>query len=134
MSAPQDPSMKPFGKWLCVISALAAGPAALAQPAQLRITTTSLPTATEGTQYSQQLSATGGVTPYTWTLNTDVGSIPPGLSLSSSGVISGVPTTPGAYRFGVIVFDNEEQQQSASATISMSVISPPLTITSSSPL
>jgi len=46
--------------------------------------------------YSNTLSSTGGVGPYTYTLHAG-SSLPPGLSLSSSGVISGTPTTLGSY-------------------------------------
>ncbi len=74
--------------------------------APLTITTTSpLPTGEVGVQYSDTLTATGGVTPYTWSISS--GSLPPGLTLTaSSGLISGSPTTAGAYTFGVSVKDN----------------------------
>ena len=51
------------------------------------ITTTSLPAGTKTGTYSQTLAATGGTTPYTWSVS--AGILPAGLSLSSSGVISG---------------------------------------------
>ncbi|MEI8344481.1 MAG: putative Ig domain-containing protein [Candidatus Omnitrophota bacterium] len=41
-----------------------------------------------GYYYYQTLTASGGVTPYTWAIAS--GGLPIGLSLSSSGVISGV--------------------------------------------
>ena len=60
----------------------------------LRITTpstaTSPPNATVGKAYSFNLSATGGKNGYTWSLAG--GSLPPGLSLNSAGLISGTPT------------------------------------------
>lgn len=43
------------------------------------------------TPYSFQMSAYGGTSPYTWSIWS--GSLPTGLSLSSSGLISGTPTT-----------------------------------------
>ena len=43
------------------------------------------------TPYSYPLSAYGGSGSYTWSIWS--GSLPAGLSLSSSGVISGTPTT-----------------------------------------
>ena len=46
-----------------------------------------LPDATEGSAYSATLTATGGVAPYTWALVS--GSLPPGLTLTPSGEISG---------------------------------------------
>ena len=69
------------------------------------ITTTSLPDSTINIPYSQALSAAGGnPPPYTWSLN---GTLPAGLTLSSSGVISGtpvpvpVPTSTLTFTFGV---------------------------------
>jgi Putative Ig domain len=59
--------------------------------ATLAITTTTLPGGSVGASYTATLRATGGTTPYTWSLA--AGTLPAGLSLNSStGVISGVPT------------------------------------------
>jgi hypothetical protein len=64
--------------------------------AMVAITTSSLPNAQQGVAYSTTLAASGGVTPYSWSLV--AGSIDPGLSLNpSSGNISGTPTTPATY-------------------------------------
>ena len=52
---------------------------------------------------SQNLNAYGGIAPYAYT-NTG-GSLPPGLSLSSSGVLSGTPTAAGLYSFTVTATD-----------------------------
>ena len=49
------------------------------------------------------LSATGGVTPYTWTVS--VGSLPAGLTLSSDGTVSGTPTQNGYFALSVQVLD-----------------------------
>jgi hypothetical protein len=63
-----------------------------------------LPNATRGTAYSVQLTATGGnpdASPlYVWSRGD---ALPPGLSLSSDGVISGTPTITGTRVFAVIV-------------------------------
>jgi hypothetical protein len=53
-----------------------------------------------GTLYSASLGATGAA-PLQWSLLS--GSLPSGLSLSSAGVISGTPTTGGAFTFIVTV-------------------------------
>ena len=62
-------------------------------PGALTIVTSILPNGTVGTGYSQTLTATGGTTPYTWSIASGI--LPAGLSLSSSGVISGTPTAAG---------------------------------------
>ena len=54
------------------------------------VTTTTLASGTVGTAYSQTLSATGGTSPYTWSISS--GTLPAGLTLSSAGTISGSPT------------------------------------------
>jgi large repetitive protein len=59
----------------------------------LVITTTSLPDGYVGTPYSAQLASTGGVGPIQWSAY----SLPAGLSLSSTGLISGTPTSAGPY-------------------------------------
>src|SRR6266404_4830531 len=63
----------------------------------LAITTTSIPIGTTGTSYSASLVATGGTAPYSWSVTS--GSLPPGLTMSSAGAISGTPTTSGSYSF-----------------------------------
>jgi len=50
-------------------------------------------TGTVGTATSLQLTASGGTAPYTWSAT----GLPAGLSISSSGLISGTPTTAGSY-------------------------------------
>jgi hypothetical protein len=56
----------------------------------LSITTSSLPAGTNGTAYSATMGATGGTSPYTWAITS--GTLPTGMSFSSSGVFSGTPS------------------------------------------
>jgi Putative Ig domain len=103
---------------------------ALFAQTQLQITTASLPGGAVGTTYSQQqLQATGGSTPYNWSVTQ--GAIPTGLTLSSSGAIDGTPTTAGTFNFTVTVTDNSSIQQTASKALSIT-ISQQLTITTTS--
>ena len=69
-----------------------------ADSSPLTITTTTLPGGSVGNRYAAVLNASGGDKPYVWTLVSNGGQ--PGLSLSTAGVLSGVPTLPGD--FGVI--------------------------------
>jgi hypothetical protein len=71
----------------------------------LTLTTTTLPNATLNTAYSATLAASGGVTPYTFSLANST-SLPAGLTLSSAGVISGTPTKAGSTNFSVQVVDS----------------------------
>src|SRR5262249_34254255 len=59
-------------------------------PPPVITTAAPLPAGTVGTAYSQPLGATGGMTPYTWSVAS--GTLPPGLMLSAAGVIAGTPT------------------------------------------
>ncbi len=59
--------------------------------ATLAISTNSLPNGQVGVAYSTTLAATGGTTPYQWSLT--VGALPGGLTLNAStGTITGTPT------------------------------------------
>jgi hypothetical protein len=61
------------------------------------ITTVSLTTASQGVAFSQTLASTLKTGAVTWALRSGSAALPPGLSLSSAGVISGTPTTLGTY-------------------------------------
>ena len=97
-------------------------------PAALVITTSSLPAGTVGVAYSQGLSASGGTTPYAWSVAS--GSLPAGLSLGAGGTISGTPGSAGSSSFTVRVTDSA----SATTTAALSVTINPaaLVITTSS--
>ena len=71
----------------------------------LTITNATLPTATAGVPYHAQLGATGGTPPYSWVLAGGSASLPPGLSLSGAGLISGTATNTGLFNFLVQVQD-----------------------------
>jgi hypothetical protein len=64
----------------------------------------SLPHGTVGKAYSQQLTASGGQFP-TYTFKFESGDLPPGLSFSTAGKISGTPTKAGSFTFTVSVND-----------------------------
>ncbi len=96
------------------------------------ITTTSLPNGQVGTAYSTTLAASGGTSPYTWSLT--AGTLPAGLSLSASGVISGTPTAAvSAASLTFKVTDSGQPAQSNSAALSLTIVAaaaPVITTTS----
>ena len=93
-------------------------PATGGGPGPLTITSTSpLGTGTVGSSFLRQLLASGGTTPYTWSLQS--GSLPPGLNFNPAGVILGTPTTPGTFEFTIKVTDaaNDTAQKLLAITI-----------------
>ncbi len=70
----------------------------------ITISPATLPTITLATAFSQTLTSTGGIAPYTY--NVSAGTLPTGLTLSSGGVISGTPTQRGSYSFTVRSVDS----------------------------
>ena len=95
------------------------------------ITTASpLPSGTVGTAYSQTLAASGGTTPYSWSLA--AGALPAGVNLSNGGVLSGTPSAAGVAGFTVQVTGNDGQFSSKG--FSLTIVLPPPSITSASPL
>jgi large repetitive protein len=73
------------------------------------------PAAVVGAPYSFTLTATGGTTPYTWSVNS--GTLPPGITLSSAGVLAGTPTSTGTYSFSVNVIDKNNGIATTSITL-----------------
>src|SRR6266513_916568 len=99
----------------------------------LIVTTTALSNGTAGAAYpSTNLQASGGVPPYAWSVTTAATTFPPGLTLSSTGQITGTPTAAATYNFTVQVKD----LQNTTATANLSILVNPgptlLTITTTS--
>src|SRR5205823_2764138 len=126
-------SMNGIMKWLRLVCVLTIAGCASAQT-PLTITTTSpLPDATLGTAYSVQFAATGGAGALTWSSAVGAANtLPPGLTLSAAGVLSGTPSKTGTYSFAIAVQD--QRQNTTSKTFSLTVQAPPPVITNSSPL
>ena len=68
------------------------------------IVQTSLTNGTVAQAYSQQLTTTGGVAPYSYAVT--AGKLPVGMALSPSGLLSGTPTSGGSFAFTVTATDS----------------------------
>jgi hypothetical protein len=80
--------------------------------------------------YKQLLIASGGKQPYTWTIS--AGSLPPGLSLTTDGIISGTPTTIGTSNFTVQVTDSQTPKAAVDTAPLNIMINPPLSLATTS--
>ena len=116
-------------------------PIVIAPPPPLTITSGAPPDGTLGAGYGGSgngfsRTASGGLTPFTWSWVAAAGSaLPPGLSLSSNGVISGTPTTTtaGTYQVIVTVTDSEIPPIQTTANYAINIIAPPPPTISTSP-
>ena len=86
------------------------------------LTTSSLPSGQVGTPYSASLAASGTFSPITFALVS--GALPPGLSLSSTDLISGTPTSATTATFGVQASD-AVGVDSATGTLSIAIAAAP---------
>jgi ligand-binding sensor domain-containing protein len=84
------------------------------------VTTRSLPLGRVGREYSIALAATGGSKPYGWSLV--AGSLPPGLGLTASGTIAGMPISSGSYDFTIQVTDARSSFGRKSFSIRVSAV------------
>ena len=82
-------------------------------------TSSPLPSGTVTVSYSTTLVPTGGTGTKTWDILS--GSLPAGLNLSSSGVISGTPATTGTSSPNFRVRDSGNPQQTATKVLSITI-------------
>ncbi len=94
-------------------------------PPPFAITTLSLPAGIVGTAYNASLAASNGTLPYVWSVT--VGFLPSGLTLNTSGQISGIPTAAGTFAITIQAQDSATPTQSASKdfSITISTVPPP---------
>jgi uncharacterized protein (TIGR03437 family) len=92
--------------------------------------TTVMPNAFSGTEYSSQLTVLGDAPPYLWTVRR--GPLPPGLTMSDSGRISGVCNQPGRYPFTLRVTDSTLSSQDRDIVMQVEFALPPLLISTAS--
>ncbi len=92
----------------------------ISPPPSLSVATRSLANGTVDVAYSEILQAVNGTPPYSWKILT--GSLPAGFSpLSSTGLISGTPTTVGTSSFTVQVTDSAKPSATANADLSLTI-------------
>ena len=72
--------------------------------AAIVLSPSTLPTGTNGVAYSQTITASGGAAPYTFSLA--AGNLPPGVTLTTNGLLSGMPTATGTNNFTVTSADS----------------------------
>jgi hypothetical protein len=85
----------------------------------LQVLTTALTNGAVGVSYSAQLSATGGEFPYIWLLATNSSSLPSGLTLSTNGLLSGVPDVNAAGTYNLVVQVIDSSYHSAVQSLSL---------------
>ena len=105
-------------------------------PAPLSITTTSpLPNGAFNMAYNTTIHATGGIAPYTFSLDATSSPLPAGLTftndaVNNQGVISGTPTTAGMFT-GIVVRVTDSQTPTAgtaTATFTLAITAPAIVI------
>jgi hypothetical protein len=94
--------------------------AATGEPLEVR--TTSLPKAYHRQRYETRLEARGGITPLRWDLTE--GAPPPGIVLGQDGVLSGIPTETGEFRFTVTVTDSGRPAAQRNQQLVLTVVAP----------
>ncbi|NGM51977.1 autotransporter domain-containing protein [Caulobacter sp. 602-2] len=95
--------------------------------AQVTLVTASPANGVVGQSYNQVLSTSGGTGPYSYSVT---GVLPAGLSLSSSGVLSGLPTAAGTFGFSVTATDSFGAV--GTDALSMDIASPTMTLSPTS--
>lgn len=85
----------------------------------IAVTPATVPNATAGAAYSQALSASGAVAPYTFAIT--AGALPAGVTLSPAGALAGTPTASGAFNFTVQASDANNQVATQAYTLNVAV-------------
>ncbi|WP_027678726.1 putative Ig domain-containing protein [Ralstonia sp. UNC404CL21Col] len=95
----------------------------------ISVSPATLPGGTIGTAYSQAITASGGTAPYTYAVT--AGALPAGMTMTSSGTLSGTPTAGGTFNFTVTSTDHSTgtgAPYSGSRAYTLTVSSPTLAI------
>lgn len=93
----------------------------------IAINPTTLTNSKAGTSYSQSITASGGTGPYSYDIT--AGSLPAGLTLSTTGILSGTPTAGGTFNFTVTATDASGGVEPYTGSRTYTITSAPATIT-----
>jgi Putative Ig domain len=86
------------------------------------IQTTSLPKAYLKQHYETRLEAHGGITPLRWEVTE--GALPAGIILGHDGVLNGIPTETGEFKFTVTVTDSGRPAVQRNQQLVLTVVAP----------
>ena len=93
----------------------------------IAINPANLAPATVATAYSQTLTATGGIAPYSFSLT--AGALPAGITLSSAGVVAGSATAGGSFVVTITAADSGTGPASGAQTFTLTVAPPTIIVT-----
>ncbi|MGH9681615.1 MAG: putative Ig domain-containing protein, partial [Candidatus Acidiferrales bacterium] len=96
--------------------------------APVSVTTAQLPESNADQPYAADLLAQGGMPPYRWSLSSGI--LPNGMSMTSTGAISGQPLSSGQFPFTVQVADSSPSPVTAAAPLNITVTANASTSTS----
>jgi hypothetical protein len=82
-----------------------------------QIATGALSRGQQGEAYTESFTATGGTTPYSWSISG--GTPPPGVTVGANGDFAGTPTAVGTFNFAVTVTDADNKTASGSFSVSV---------------
>lgn len=89
----------------------------VAGPIMLALSPMTLPNPTVGVTYNQTITASGGTSPYTFSVTS--GTLPNGLSLAPNGLLTGIPTMMGSFTFAITASDASQNMGSLSYTVTV---------------
>jgi large repetitive protein len=101
-------------------------------PPVITIDQTSLPGGTVASAYSTTLTASGGISPHSFAVS--AGALPAGLSLSTTGALSGTPTAGGSFTFTISASDASGAPGpfSGSRAFTLNIAAPTITLPATS--
>jgi DNA-binding beta-propeller fold protein YncE len=105
-------------------------PVTLTVTGALLVTTASLPNGVVNATYpATTLQALGGKTPFSWLAT----GLPPGLAISTDGLLTGIPTAAGTFTPIIKVADKSVPPQTAQKTFSLTIGFPSLSVSAPCP-